>query len=107
MNNTTRLYQRLRNYLTAPERPVEYFEALNDRLSDIFDLKEVAEYKNSIEVEEYTPAQFQHLTSAIKRAFVEGYLLAQIEQSRDNLRTLYNIYRQEECPQTKKDVKNS
>ena len=106
MNNTTRLYQQLREYLSAPERPTEYFEQIHDKMAGIFDIKEVAEYKNSLEVEDYTPAQFKHLTSSMKRAFIEGYLLAQMEQARYEVRTLYKLYRQEECQPTKKDVKN-
>ena len=107
-NNTTRLYQQLRTYLSAPERPVEYFDQIQNKMSGIFDIKEVAEYKYAIETEPYTPSQFKHLTSSMKRAFVEGYLLAQMEQSREEIRTLYKLYRQEECPiQTNKDVKIS
>ena len=107
MDNTTRLYRQLNNYLSAPERPVEYFEEVYDKMQGIFDIKEVAEYKNSMDVERYTPAQFKHLTSSMKRAFIEGYLLAQMEQSRQEIRTLYNMYKDLECPiETKKDVKN-
>ena len=110
-NNTTRLYQQLRNYLTDPNRPSEYFEELQDKMAGIFDIKEVAEYKSAMEVEEYTPAQFRHVTAVMKRSFVEGYLLAQLEQSRKEIKTLYNMYRREECQPmkkaTKKDVKNS
>lgn len=105
MNNTTRLYKKLRDYLEIEAQPIEYFESLYKQMSDIFDLKEVSEYKTAMTVEQYTPAQFKHLTSSIKKAFIEGYLLAQTEQMHKDIKTLYNIYRQEECPQTKKDVK--
>jgi hypothetical protein len=110
MDNTTRLYEQLKQYIGNTEHPLSDIEKLYNKFQTIFDLKEIAEFKNAMGAEPYTPSQFVHLASSMKRSFIEGYLLAQIEQKRKDIRDVYNMYKQEqECQkiETKKESKTS
>lgn len=111
MNNTTRLYTQLRNYLASYSIPAGYYENIYTKFQEIFERKEIEEYKN-MGTEVYPPPQFAHLHDSMRRAFVEGYLLAQMEYSRENIKAMYNTYKQEIiCPpkttHKKEDVKSS
>jgi len=108
MDNTTRLYEQLKQYIGTSEHPISDIENLYNRFQTIFDIKEITEFKNSMTAEPYTPTQFVHLASTMKRSFIEGYLLAQIEQKRKDIRSVYDMYKQEtECQTPKqKETKN-
>ena len=107
MNNTTRLYSQLRNYLSNSEIPRMYFDKIYDKFEGVFERKEIEEYKN-MGPDKYPPQQFSHLVMSMKQSFVEGYLLAQMEQSRSDIKALYTKYKQEvQCPPTKADAKIS
>ena len=69
-----------------------------EQFKEIFDVKEVREYKRFKDTRIISPLEFELTTDTMKRAFVEGYLLAQMEQKRNDIKDLYNIY--------KKDIKN-
>ena len=110
MDNTTRLYEQLKQYIGNAEHPLPDIEKLYNKFQIIFDLKEITEFKNAMGAEPYTPSQFVHLASSMKRSFIEGYLLAQIEQKRKDICNVYNMYKQEqECQKikTKKESKTS
>jgi len=67
---------------------------LVEKFNNIFDLKDVYEYKNSICVDPfYSPRQFAYLSMSIRRAFIEGYLLAQEERRKEDAAYLYNCYK--------------
>ena len=96
MDNTTRLYEQLKQYIGNQEHSLTNIDTLYNKFQTIFDIKEIAEFKNAMTAEPYTPAQFVQLASTMKRSFIEGYLLAQLEQKRKDIRTLYNMYKQEQ-----------
>jgi len=108
MDNTTRLYEQLKIYMNDRQQSPCYIDDLYNKFQGIFDIKEIKEYKVAANTEPYTPAQFTHLTTAMQHAFIEGYLLAQMEEHRKTIKAMYNSYKQEtECQQTKNDVKTS
>lgn len=110
MDNTTRLYEQLKLFIGNSAQPVEEIDYLYDKFQTVFDIKEIAEFKNAMTAEPYTPNQFVHLASTMKRSFIEGYLFAQLEQRRKNIRDVYNSYKQEqECQKisTKTESKTS
>ena len=83
-------------------------DALYNKFQTIFDIKEVAEFKNAMAAEPYTPTQFVQLASTMKRSFIEGYLLAKLEQKRKNIKIAYNMYKEDKvCPVTKNESMNS
>lgn len=102
MDNATRLYEQLKQFIGNSAQPVEDIENLYNKFQTIFDIKEIAEFKNAMGAEPYTPAQFVHLASTMKRSFIEGYLFAQLEQKRKDIRNVYNMYKQEQVCQTQK-----
>ena len=107
MNNISRLYSQLRNYLSNASIPQTYFENIYSKFEEIFARKEIEEYKN-MGMDKYPPQQFSHLVMSMKQSFVEGYLLAQMEQSRADIKSLYTRYKQEvQCPPMKEDAKIS
>ena len=98
MKKITKLWLELHNLLEDVPDMDEFNTEVFRKFGDIFDLKEVEEYKRAKDCTQITPLQFSTTTDVMKRAFVEGYLLAQLEQRKEDIRDLYNIY--------KKDIKN-
>lgn len=108
MDNATRLYEQIKQYIGNQEHSLADIDTLYNKFQAIFDIKEVTEFKNAMTTEPYTPAQFVQLASTMKRSFIEGYLLAQLEQKRKNIRQVYNMYKEDKvCPVTKNESMNS
>ena len=99
MNNLTKIWNDLTTELVDKQHNEGYLDGLNKKFGEIFDIKDVTEYKAACMTEPFfSPAQFTHLSNAMRRALVEGYLLAQIERKKEDIKMLYNCY--------KEDVKN-
>lgn len=95
MKKLTKLWVELNDCLADVDGDEKFTTELYDRFGEIFDRKDVLEYKTAAATDVMSPKQFQHTSSAMRRALVEGYLLAQMEQSRDNIQHLYKCYREE------------
>lgn len=105
MNNTARLWSRIAEELVTSEQNQDFLDDVYDRFGDIFDIKDVTEYKNCALIDPFfAPSQFQYLSLAIRRAFVEGYLLAMTEHKKNQMKLLYNCYSSdpEEIPDDEK-----
>lgn len=99
MNNITKIWDELTKEFAKKEENNKFLEEINEKFGEIFDIKDVTEYKQAVMVEPfYSPQQFQHLSCAIRRALVEGYILAQLERKKEDIKMLYNCY--------KEDIKN-
>jgi hypothetical protein len=96
MNNITKIWNELTEELVKKQEGDGYLEEINKKFGEIFDIKDVTEYKQAVMVEPFfSPQQFQHLSCAIRRALVEGYILAQVERKKDDIKMLYNCYRED------------
>jgi len=95
MKEITQLWTKLSDCLFDINSNDAFIKELYDKFGEIFDLKDVYEYKNSAVLEGMSPGQFQLTSAAMRRALVEGYLLAQMEQKKDDIKHLYNCYREE------------
>lgn len=99
MNNITKIWDELTKEFAKKEENNKFLEEINEKFGEIFDIKDVTEYKQAVMVEPfYSPQQFQHLSCAMRRALVEGYILAQLERKKEDIKMLYNCY--------KEDIKN-
>ena len=96
MKNITRLWTQLADSLAEITTNQSFMTELYDKFGEIFDLKDANEYKVAASVSDViTPKQFVHTSAAMQRAFVEGYLLAQMEQKQEDIKYLYNCHRKE------------
>ena len=96
MNRTTKLWNSVAEELVTAEQHQEFVDDIYDRFGEIFDIKDVTEYKNCALVDPFfAPAQFTYMSLAIRRAFVEGYLLCTAEQRRERVKFLFNCYKDE------------
>lgn len=96
MNNTTKLWNSVAEELVTAEQHQEFIDDVYDRFGEIFDIKDVTEYKNCALVDPFfAPAQFTYMSLAIRRAFVEGYLLCTAEQRKERVKFLFNCYKDE------------
>lgn len=96
MNNLTQLWNNIAEELVNMEKSEDFIEEVYDRFGEIFDIKDVTEYKSSALVTPFlTPAQFNYLSLAIRRAFIEGYLLSKTEQRKEQVKLLFNCYKDE------------
>ena len=96
MNNLTKIWTDLTEELVKKQQGDGYLEEINKKFGEIFDIKDVTEYKQACMTEPYfSPQQFQHLSNAMRRALVEGYILAQIERKKEDIKLLYNCYRED------------
>lgn len=96
MNNITKIWNELTEELVKKQEVDGYLEEINKKFGEIFDIKDVTEYKQACMAEPYfSPQQFQHLSNAMRRALVEGYILAQIERKKEDIKLLYNCYRED------------
>lgn len=96
--NLVKMWEDITEKLVEEERTrqPEEINPLLEKLADIFDRKDVYEYKNSICVDPYfSPKQFAYMSMAIRRAFIEGYMLAQAERRKEDNSMLYNCYKQD------------
>ena len=109
MNKTTKLWNRVAEELVTAEQHQEFIDDVYDRFGEIFDIKDVTEYKNCALVDPFfAPAQFTYMSLAIRRAFVEGYLLCTTEQRKERVKFLFNCYKddiQEEPDNEEKTTK--
>lgn len=104
MNHLTQLWNNIAEELVRVEESDDFLNDVYDKFGEIFDIKDVTEYKNSALVTPFlAPAQFNYLSLAIRRAFVEGYLLSKTEQRKEQVKLLYNCYKDE--PEEKQDDK--
>lgn len=96
MNKTTKLWNSVAEELVTAEQHQEFIDDVYDRFGEIFDIKDVTEYKNCALVDPFfAPAQFTYMSLAIRRAFVEGYLLCTAEQRKERVKFLFNCYKDE------------
>ena len=96
MNNLTKIWNDLTEELVKKQQGDGYLEEINKKFGEIFDIKDVTEYKQACMAEPYfSSQQFQHLSNAMRRALVEGYILAQIERKKEDIKLLYNCYRED------------
>lgn len=96
MNNLTKIWNDLTAELVDKQHGEGYMEDLNKKFGEIFDIKDVTEYKQACMTEPFfSPQQFTHLSNAMRRALVEGYLLAQIERKKEDIKMLYNCYKED------------
>ena len=96
MNNLTKIWNDLTAELVDKQHSEGYLEDLNKKFGEIFDIKDVTEYKAAcMDQPFFTPSQFAHLSNAMRRALVEGYILAQIERKKEDIKLLYNCYRED------------
>lgn len=93
MKAITKLWTKMNDCLTDVGNTEEFTKEVYNKFDEIFNLKEVAEYKAAAITDVHSPSQFAHTTTVMKRALVEGYLLAQMEQRQADIKTLYNMYR--------------
>ena len=93
MNKTTKLWNSVAEELVTAEQHQEFIDDVYDRFGEIFDIKDVTEYKNCALVDPFfAPAQFTYMSLALRRAFVEGYLLCTAEQRNERVKFLFNCY---------------
>lgn len=96
MNKTTKLWNSVAEELVTAEQHQEFIDDVYDRFGEIFDIKDVTEYKNCALVDPFfAPTQFTYMSLAIRRAFVEGYLLCTAEQRKERVKLLFNCYKDE------------
>lgn len=96
MNKTTKLWNSVAEELVTAEQHQEFIDDVYDRFGEIFDIKDVTEYKNCALVDPFfAPTQFTYMSLAIRRAFVEGYLLCTAEQRKERVKFLFNCYKDE------------
>lgn len=96
MRNVTTWWNQIAEELVDAEKDDAFLDELYDKFGEIFDIKDVTEYKHSVAVEPYyAPSQFHYLSLAIRRAFVEGYLLARMERRHEDMAMLYNCHKGE------------
>ena len=72
-----------------------FTKELYNKFDEIFDLKDVHEFKNAAKADYYTADMYMTTSNAMRRAFVEGYLLSQVEQKQENIKTLLKCYSME------------
>ena len=96
MKNITRLWTQLTDSLAEVTNNQSFMAELYSKFGEIFDLKDANEYKIAGSISDVmTPKQFSHTSAAMQRAFVEGYLLAQMEQKHNDIKFLYQCHRKE------------
>lgn len=95
MKQLTKLWLTIHDSLTDIGNSDEFTKELYSKFDEIFDRKEVIEYKAAALSDILSPSQFLTTTNAMKRALVEGYLLAQLEQRKENTKQLYKTYRED------------
>jgi hypothetical protein len=94
MNKTTRLWNNIAEELVTEEQDPEFINDVYEKFGEIFDIKDVTEYKNCALVTPFfAPSQFSYMSLAIRRAFVEGYLLSMAEQKKERIKFLFNCYK--------------
>ena len=95
MKKLTKLWSNLVDCLADVSGTETFSESVYNKFDEIFDLKDVAEYKSISDYELFSPAEFKHTSQAMRRAFVEGYLLAQAERKKEDIITLKKCFEQE------------
>lgn len=96
MKNITRLWTQLTDSLSEVTDNKSFLSELYDKFGEIFNLKDANEYKIASSASDIiSPKQFAHTSIAMQRAFVEGYLLAQMEQKHNDIKFLYQCHRKE------------
>ena len=96
MNDLMKMWNDITEELVKEEHGTPGSMALVEKFSEIFDIKDVYEYKTAVCVDPcYSPRQFAHLSQAMKRAFIEGYVLAQRERKKADAALLYSCYKQD------------
>ena len=96
MNKTTALWNEIAEGLVNEERDAAFIDDVYDKFGEIFDIKDLTEYKNCALVNPFfAPSQFSYMSLAIRRAFVEGYLLSAAEKRKENIKMLFNCHKDE------------
>lgn len=95
MKQLTKLWTHLNNSLSDIGCSEDFTKEVYEQFDEIFDLKDVTEYKMAMNSDICSPSEFVRISQAMRRALVEGYLLAQMEQRKQDIKALYNCYRSE------------
>ena len=95
MKQLTKLWTQLDNCLSDMGCNEDFTNEIYNQFDEIFDLKDVHEYKRAMNSDICSPSEFMNISNAMRRALVEGYLLAQMEQRKQDIKALYNCYRQD------------
>lgn len=95
MKQLTKLWTQLDNCLSDMGCSEDFTNEIYKQFDEIFDLKDVYEYKRAMSSDICSPSEFINISNAMRRALVEGYLLAQMEQRKQDIKALYNCYRQD------------
>lgn len=104
MKPLTQLWTTLTSYLKELSDTDLFNDDLQKKLGEILDIKDAQEYKEATVTDVISPSQFAHTSRAMRRAFVEGYFLAQMEQRKDDIKTLYNMYHTDTKKELEKDT---
>lgn len=97
MNKLTSMWKNIAEQLVTAEQDPGFLDDIYDKFGEVFDLKDVTEYKSCSNTDPYfSPSQFTFLSLAIRRALVEGYLLCKAEQRSDQIQLLFNCYKNED-----------
>lgn len=92
MKPLTKLWNQITDSLTELGDNDTFTKELYNKFDEIFDLKDVHEFKLAARAEYYTADMYMSTSNAMKRAFVEGYLLSQVEQKQENIKSLLKCY---------------
>lgn len=92
MKPLTKLWNQITDSLTELGDNDTFTKELYNKFDEIFDLKDVHEFKLATRAEYYTADMYMSTSNAMKRAFVEGYLLSQVEQKQENIKSLLKCY---------------
>ena len=95
MKPLTKLWNQITDSLIELGENDIFTKELYNKYDEIFNLKDVDEFKNAAKAEYYTADMYMNTSHAMKRAFVEGYLLSQMEQKQENIKALLKCYNME------------
>ena len=79
MNKLTQQYMELVDNLSDINYDAPFLSELEKKFTEIMDMKELYEFKHALP--STTTAQFQSTIETMHRAFIEGYLLAGLEDN--------------------------
>ena len=88
MKPLTKLWNQITDSLIELGENDIFTKELYNKFDEIFNLKDVDEFKNATKADYYTADMYMSTSHAMKRAFVEGYLLSQMEQRQENIKSL-------------------
>jgi hypothetical protein len=88
MKNITKLWEKVKSTLAESCEKKEYNEGIYDKFGEIFKIKDVEEFGMMCDEDVLPLAHYRHTTRAIRRALVEGYLLAQTERRQEDIKLL-------------------